>query len=160
MTPFAARALDRGFAGALVALARHARPAMTPPDGVEGIEAERAALERLLLDVFGARIHEQPFADDTERAERLRSVQNRVGDLFDSWRAIYDEYRRDGVPMQYQKYEVSTRKPLLREMLDTDFESHHHKEVSHQPIASRRGTAGESFSPGSLQPVGRGGGGS
>ena len=127
VTPFAARALDRGFAGALVALARHARPAMTPPDGVEGIEAERAALERLLLDVFGSRIHEQPFADDTERAERLRSVQNRVGDLFDSWRAIYDEYRRDGVPMQYQKYEVSTRKPLLREMLDTDFESHHHK---------------------------------
>ena len=127
VTPFAARALDRGFAGALVALARHARPAMTPPGGVEGIETERAALERLLLDVFGSRIHEQPFADDTERAERLRSVQNRVGDLFDSWRAIYDEYRRDGVPMQYQKYEVSTRKPLLREMLDTDFESHHHK---------------------------------
>ena len=127
VTPFAARALDRGFAGALVALARHARPAMTPPDGVEGIEAERAALERLLLDVFGSRIHEQPFADDTERAERLRSVRNRVGDLFDSWRAIYDEYRRDGVPMQYQKYEASTRKPLLREMLDTDFESHHHK---------------------------------
>ena len=127
VTPFAARALDRGFAGALVALARHARPAMTPPDGVEGIEAERAALERLLLDVFGSRIHEQPFADDTERAERLRSVRNRVGDLLDSWRAIYDEYRRDGVPMQYQKYEVSTRQPLLREMLDTDFESHHHK---------------------------------
>ena len=127
VTPFAARALDRGFAGALVALARHARPAMTPPDGVEGIESERAALERLLLDVFGSRIHEQPFADDTERAERLRSVRNRVGDLLDSWRAIYDEYRRDGVPMQYQKYEVSTRQPLLREMLDTDFESHHHK---------------------------------
>ena len=150
VTPFAARALDRGFAGALVALARHARPAMTPPDGVGGIETERAALERLLLDVFGSRIHEQPFADDTERAERLRSVQNRVGDLFDSWRAIYDEYRRDGVPMQYQKYEVSTRKPLLREMLDTDFESHHHKKFRdrsksgnsslHTRAAASRGT--------------------
>ena len=44
VTPFAARALDRGFAGALVALARHALPTMTPPDGVEGIETERAAL--------------------------------------------------------------------------------------------------------------------
>ena len=110
-----------------MALARHARPAMTPPDGVDGIEAERSALERLLLDVFGSRILAQPFADDTERAERLRSVRNRVGDLFDSWRAIHDEYRRDGVPMQYQKYEASTRKPLLREMLDTDFDSHHHR---------------------------------
>ena len=41
VTPFAARALDRGFAGALVTLARHARPAMTPPAGVEAIESER-----------------------------------------------------------------------------------------------------------------------
>ena len=127
VTPFAARALDRGFAGALVALARHARPAMTPPEGVEGIEAERAVLEGLLLDAFRARIDEQPFGDDAERAERLRSVRDRIGDLFDSWRAIHDEYRRDGVPMQYQRYEASARKPLLREMLDTDFESPHHR---------------------------------
>ena len=127
VTPFAARALDRGFAGALVALARHAGQAMTPPEGVEGIKAQRPALERLLLDFFGERIHEQPFADDAERAERLRSIRNRVGDLFDSWLAICDGYRRDGVPMQYQKYEVQTRKPLLREMLDTDFESRHHR---------------------------------
>ena len=28
--------------------------------------------------------------------------------------------------MQYQKYEAATRQPLLREMLDTDFDSHHH----------------------------------
>ena len=129
VTPFAARALDRGFAGALVALARHARPAMTPPEGAEGVEAERAALEVHLLDAFEARIREQPFGDDDERAERLRSVRNRIGDLFDSWRAICDDYRRDGVPMQYQKYEASTggRQPLLREMLDTDFESPHHR---------------------------------
>ena len=110
-----------------MALARHARSEMTPPEGVEQVEADRAALERLLLDVFGSRIHEQPFADDTERAERLRSIRNRVGDLFDSWITICDGYRRDGVPMQYQRYEVPTRKPLLRDMLDTDFESPHHK---------------------------------
>ena len=125
VTPFAARALDRGFAGALVALARHARPAMTPPAGVETIDAERAALERLLQEVFGARIDEQPF-DAAERAERQRSLRNRIGDLLDSWSAIYDDYHRDGVPMQYQRYEAATRQPLLREMLDTEFESHHH----------------------------------
>ena len=126
-TPFAARALDRGFGGALVALARHARPAMTPPAGVEEIEAERAALERRLLAVFAARIDEQPFEDDAERNERLRSVRNRIGDLLDSWGAIVDAYRSDGVPMQYQRHEAATRQPLLREMLDTGFESHHHR---------------------------------
>ena len=57
----------------------------------------------------------------------LRSVQNRIGDLLDSWRAIRDDYRADGVTMQYQKHEVRTRKPLLREMLDSDFESAHHR---------------------------------
>ena len=127
VTPFAARALDRGFAGALAALARHARPAMTPPAGVEEIEAERAALERRLLDAFGGRLDEQPFGDDAERAERRRSVRNRIGDLLDSWRAIHEDYRADGAPMQYQRYEASARKPLLREMLDTDFESPHHR---------------------------------
>ena len=29
--------------------------------------------------------------------------------------------------MQYQRYEVATRKPLLRDMLDTDFEYAHHE---------------------------------
>ena len=127
VTPFAARALDRGFAGALVALARHALPALTPPAGVEAIAAERVALERLLLEVFRARINEQPLQDEAERDERRRSIQNRVGDLLDSWRAILDDYRADGVGMQYQKYEAPTRRPLLREMLDTDFESPHHR---------------------------------
>ncbi len=127
VTPFAARALDRGFAGALVTLARHARSPMTPPAGVEAIEAERVELERLLLEVFRARINEQPMQDEAEREERLRSIQNRIGDLLDSWRAILDDYRADGVSMQYQRHELRTRKPLLREMLDTDFDSAHHK---------------------------------
>ena len=100
---------------------------MTPPAGVEAIEAERVELERLLLEVFRARINEQPLQDDDEREERLRSIQNRVGDLLDSWRAILDDYHADGVQMQYQKHEVRTRRPLLREMLDTDFESPHHQ---------------------------------
>ena len=34
VTPFSARALDRGLAGALVGLARHAEAKLTPPTGV------------------------------------------------------------------------------------------------------------------------------
>ena len=108
-------------------LARHARSAMTPAAGVEAIEAERVELERLLLQVFRARINEQPLQDADERQERLRSIKNRVGNLLDSWRAIVDDYHADGVSMQYQRHEVRTRRPLLREMLDTDLESAHHK---------------------------------
>jgi hypothetical protein len=127
VTPFSARALDRGFSGALVGFARHAQPELTPPRGAEGIAAVRAVLERRLLDVFRARIDQQPIEDADERAERLRSVQNRVVDLLDSWRKVLDDYQAAGVTLQYQKYELKQPRPLLREMLDTDFESEHHR---------------------------------
>lgn len=127
VTPFSARALDRGFAGALVGLARHATPELTPPQGVERIADVRVALERRLLDDFLERVRQQPIADEDERAERLRSVQNRVVDLLDSWRKIFEDYRTAGVVLQYQKYELKQPRPLLREMLDKDFESEDHR---------------------------------
>jgi hypothetical protein len=127
VTPFSSRALDRGFAGALVAFARHAEPRLTPPDGAERIADVRTDLERRLLDAFLERVRQQPFADEEERAERLRSVQNRVVDLLDSWKKIFEDYRAAGVAFQYQKYELKQPKPLLREILDKDFESEHHR---------------------------------
>jgi len=127
VTPFSARALDRGFAGALVGLARHVLPELTPPQGVERIADVRAALERRLLDAFLARVDQQPITDADERAECRRSVQNRVVDLLDSWRKVFEDYRAAGVALQYQKYELSKPRPLLREVLDKDFESEHHR---------------------------------
>lgn len=127
VTPFAARALDRGFAGALVGLARHLRPPLTPPQGAELIGEERAALEELLLGTFLARVREQPIDDPAELEERLRTVDARVVDLLDSWRKVLDDYQQVGTALQYQQYEDTVPKPLLREMLDQQFESEHHR---------------------------------
>jgi len=127
VTPFSARALDRGLAGALVGLARHSEPDLTPAKGAEKIKSVRAALERHLLDVFLARVRQQPFADESEREERLRSVQNRVVELLDSWTRVFEDYQAAGVSMQYQKYELKQPRPLLREMLDDTFESEYHR---------------------------------
>ena len=129
VTPFSPRALDRGFAGALVALARHLEPGLTPPRGVERIGDVRAALEPRLLAAFEGRVAQQAFAEDTEREERMRSVQDRVGDLLDSWRRVFDDYHGAGVELQYQRYELKQPKlkPLLREMLDERFETEHHR---------------------------------
>src|SRR5215510_12709948 len=77
VTPFSARALDRGFASALVGLARHVRPELTPPQGVERIAEVRPALERRLVEALLERVRQQPYTDEEEREERLRSVQNR-----------------------------------------------------------------------------------
>ena len=127
VTPFSARALDRGFAGALVALARHALPELTPAQGVVGVGALRATLERLLLDAFLERVRQQRIDDPEELDQCLRSVQSRIVDLLDSWRKIIDDYQAEGVAVQYQKYEEKRPRPLLREMLDKDFESEHHR---------------------------------
>ncbi|MDA2928742.1 DISARM system helicase DrmA [Acidobacteria bacterium AH-259-O06] len=127
VTPFSARALDRGFAGALVALARQGEPALTPSQGVERIAEVRAGLEQRLLKAFLERVRQQPIEDEDEREERLRSVQNRVVDLLDSWRKVFEDYRAAGVALQYQKYELDGPRPLLREILDRDFESEHHR---------------------------------
>ncbi len=127
VTPFAARALDRGFAGVLVGLARHAQPELTPPKGAEHLADVRVTLERLLLDVFQKRVRQQPLSDEAEREELLLSIQNRVVDLLDSWLTVFEDYRAVGVDMQYQKYELSNPRPLLRGILEQDFESEHHR---------------------------------
>ena len=126
VTPFSARALDRGFAGALVGLARHAEAKLTPPRGAQDIADVRAGLERRLLEWFAGRAGQQPFADEAEHEERRSDVRGRVTDLLDSWCAVVEDYRAENVSVQYQKYERGGGQPLLREMLDSGFESPHH----------------------------------
>ena len=126
VTPFSARALDRGLAGAVVALARHALAPLSPPRGAEHLNDVRPALEQRVLEAFLGRVQEQPM-DEEERAARLSSVQSRVVDLLDSWRAVWDEHASKGVQLQYQRYELDQPKPLLHEMLEDDFASEHER---------------------------------
>ncbi|HWK27758.1 MAG TPA: DISARM system helicase DrmA [Solirubrobacter sp.] len=118
VTPFSARALDRGFAGAIVALARHACPELTKARGVEQIEAVRVPLEQLLKDAVRTRVDQQQLAPD-EHDEVVQSVESRVSEILDGWETIYEDHHSDGVAMQYQKYELTGPKPLLREMLES-----------------------------------------
>ena len=127
VTPFSSGALDHGFAGTLVTMARHRVPSLTPPRGVSDIGVVSPALERDLIALLAERVRQQPFADEDERDERLRAVQNRVVDLLDSWRTVVEDYASAGVQVQYQKYEMDGPKPLLREMLDHDFENEHQR---------------------------------
>ena len=126
VTPFSARALDRGFAGALVAMARHLRPELAPATGAQKLAAVRPELEQRLLKAFRQRLLQQPISEE-ERAERLAGVQSRVVDLLDSWQNVWESYAGIGAEMQYQRYELDGARPLLREMLDSDFESEHHR---------------------------------
>lgn len=127
VTPFSARALDRGFAGALMALSRHLLPALTPARGAEQIAAARADLEARARELFRGRVDQQPFEDAAERDEVRASVEGRVGDLLDSWRKVFDDHHDDGVQLQYQKHELTQPRPLLRDMLDESPASEHER---------------------------------
>ena len=78
----------------------------------------RPVLEQRLREIFMDRIKATPFVSEEEREERLRSVQNRIASLLDSWRRILEDHHADGVQMQYQKYELNLPQPLLRDVLD------------------------------------------
>ncbi len=125
VTPFAARALDRGLAGALVGLARHIAPGITPPDGAQRLASVRATIEPRLLETFRWRVSHQPTADEQEREERVRAIEARIVDLLDSWQKVADDTAQVGGTLCYQKHEAKGGSPLLRDMLDQDFRSEH-----------------------------------
>ena len=126
-TPFSARALDRGLAGALVGLARHLEPGLTPAHGVETIRSLRARLEERVTSVFRERLGHQPIEDPEELQEAMNSVRSRVVDLLDSWIRVLDDHHEDGVRLQYQRYEQPPARPLLHHFLDPEPEREHER---------------------------------
>ncbi len=94
--------------------------------GVARLADTRDRIERRLVETFCDRIRAQRL-EEAEREAKLRSVRNRTVDLLDSWQHVVDEYRKVGTDVKYQRYERRGGQPLLREMLDTEFESEHHR---------------------------------
>ncbi|MDB9501464.1 DISARM system helicase DrmA, partial [Spirulina major CS-329] len=108
VTPFSARALDRGLAAVTVALARLGVTAMTPPAGASGIQTHRAAIEAQLQTIIDRVAHHAELS--TEECDRLcDGVQAQVTDLLDTWETIYQQ---DSL-LQYNKSEMDLFSPLL-----------------------------------------------
>jgi len=126
VTPFSPRALDRGLAGTLVALARQKGDGMTPPKGASEILTRRQSLEwvanELAERACQAAAHVQ---NDPESKEALRlRVRQRANDLLDSWELIAHGYQQNGVALQYNRSEAGGAvQPLLRDILDPELQS-------------------------------------
>ena len=115
VTPFSPRALDRGLAGTLVALARQGHAPMTPPLGAAAILAERSHLDFVVETLAErARTH---AALTPEEAEALRQrVRERALDLLDEWSRIAMDLKNIGGGLQYQT-EAGAAQRLLYEFL-------------------------------------------
>lgn len=117
VTPFAARALDRGFAGAMVALARHIEPTLSPSAGANEIKPVRTELEELLRTTFVERVKGQRLEGE-ERDAIMHRVESRIADLLDAWIEIQEADGVNGVKLHYQKYETGANTTLLKEILE------------------------------------------
>ena len=126
VTPFSPRALDRGLAATLVALARLGHGSMTAPTGASAILSERKQLE-FVVEALANRARE-PGKDDAEQIRQV--VRKRADNLLDTWTLIAEGYRKDGTGFQYNPAEAGAAQPLLREFMDTGLAGLHkrHKE--------------------------------
>jgi len=121
VTPFSPRALDRGLAGTVIALARQGHAPLTPPLGALAILAERPRLE-FVVESLTERAATHAELSPEER-ERLRDrVRARVLDLLDEWSQIAQEYNDRGVKLQYQ-LEVGGAQRLLYDFLSPELKT-------------------------------------
>jgi hypothetical protein len=118
-TPFSPRALDRGLAGTLVALARLGHDALTPPLGAQQILKERAKLD-FVIDTLSQRAFACASSDTAEREQCRDRVRQLVKDLLDDWSRITMEYEQVNTALQYNQYEAGGAKPLLHHFLDPE----------------------------------------
>lgn len=118
VTPFAPRAIDRGLAGVVVAIARHGDPAMTAPRHAGQAHQRRGALE-YVAEVLAARAfeHDAELPPVELEAQRAR-LRRRVDDLLDAWAKLAKDYEGTG-GLQYQREETGAP-PLLRDPLDPE----------------------------------------
>jgi hypothetical protein len=118
VTPFSPRALDRGLAGTVVALARLGNRTLTPPLGAGAIMTERSNLDFVTEALVSrARRHADLSPTDAEALAQL--VRKRTEDLLDEWDQIALDYEKQGTRLQYQR-EVGAARPLLHEFLDPE----------------------------------------
>jgi hypothetical protein len=118
VTPFSPRALDRGLAGTLVAMARQGHGPLTAPAGALEILRERGHLN-FVVDALVERAasHRDLPPDETERLRQR--VRDRALDLFDEWSKIAGELHQVGGRLQYQK-EAGGAQRLLYEFLNPE----------------------------------------
>lgn len=122
VTPFSPRAVDRGIAASIVALARHGHRSLAPATGALEILPNRAQLG-FVVEAFARRAAEHNIDLPHEEREELRQrMTARVNDLLDSWVRVADQSREAGSGLQYGR-EEGVAKPLLFDPLDPELAS-------------------------------------
>lgn len=121
VTPFSPRALDKGFAGAAIALARHGLQGMTAPRCPQTIRERRREIETLLVETFIARVSSLRTRPESEVEIMKSDLKIRITDLLDSWERIWTYYESADGGLQYA-HEAGNIPNLISDFLDADLD--------------------------------------
>jgi len=122
VTPFSPRALDRGLAGTLIALARQGHLPMTPPRGATEILRQLPSLD-FATKLLSQRAFNTHHDTSSEDAKQLRlKVEARCKDLLDEWSTVAKELCDAGGALQYQT-EAGGAQRLLYEFLNPELKT-------------------------------------
>jgi hypothetical protein len=119
LTPFSGPALERGMVGALMAVARHLRTAMTAPTAAMDVEKNRAIVEQAVA-ALARRAGLQPGIDGATHDGTVAGVGKRGTNVVDAWISVVTESRREAGRRSYSPYDRArdAGKPLLFTPLD------------------------------------------
>ncbi len=122
LTPFSARAIERGLVGTLFAMTRLGDDALTPAIGARYIEAHREAAERAVEAITErARAHQRLGTEEEERL--VQALRKRARQLIDIWiKLVHGEAERC-----YSRFEKG--RGLGRPLLTMPLEKVEHGEV-------------------------------
>ncbi|HYN42107.1 MAG TPA: helicase-related protein, partial [Thermoanaerobaculia bacterium] len=126
VTPFSARALDRGAAAVAVALARHGLAALTPPAGAGQADSLRKDLAFVAEEMAERAMRHDPQKEAGELEALRKRVKSLVDDLLDSWAVLAHEKGQNDVKLAYQARERGgppNAFALLRDPLDAELET-------------------------------------
>ena len=98
--------------------------------------------EERLTGILRERLEHQPIEDPDERQEAMNSVRGRTRDLLNSWIRVLDDHHKDGVRLQYQRYEKPPARPVAPPLAGPRTRSAARAEVSSQPVPPGRGARG------------------
>jgi hypothetical protein len=145
VTPFSPRAIDRGLAGLVVALARLGDPRLTAADDAEKISAAKAELG-FIGDVLAARVeaHRKGQEDDDPIDGVKAELRARIEALLDSWVVVAkNDPAKDGLSYQLFEAGQASKRPLLHMPLDAELagcDRHERKFVANRSMRDVEGT--------------------
>jgi hypothetical protein len=120
LTPFSGPALDRGMVGTMVAMIRHLRTTLMPPEAAMDIEQNRSIADRAVR-ALAERAGRQPGVG-AAHDKIVDAITKRGKNVADAWISIVTEVRAQAGRRSYSRFDHAREagKPLLCLSLDED----------------------------------------